>query len=372
MTLPAGYSTDFVWGGADTLNEPKELSPTKENPVGERNLEGSLALPFAPISTVLDGEAGETPWKVKGYVALGALTLWAGWPKTGKTTVLFHLMAALQNGAPFLGIEVAQSGALLLTEERCGTLASKVDRWNLNGSIHHLRRQQALGQSWSEVVHGATGYCQENDLEVLIVDTFSEWARIGNENEAGEVLAAIGALQEAAATGLAVQVAAHQRKSPGRFGQAVRGSNALTGAVDIIVEIERAVTFRDANMRVLRAISRYDETPEDIVIALTDEGFEVRGDSEHAQAEADRSRILEAIREAGSASTKDIADITEFPNGTVNRHAKGLYEAREIDRTGAGKRNDPYLWHAEIVSPTLDSLGGKDISGDLDAAGRQA
>jgi predicted transcriptional regulator len=277
----------------------------------------------------------------------------------GKSTLLFALIAALQDGSAFLGLPAKQSGVLLLTEERKGTLASKVKRWTLNGSVHHLRRQQAVGETWAGIVHHATAYCHENRLGVLMVDTFSEWARIVNENEAGEVLAAIGALQQAADTGLAVQVVSHQRKSPGRFGEAVRGSNALTGAVDIIVEVERSLTFRDANMRVLRAVSRYDEMPEDLVIALTEDGFEVRGDSEHAQADEDRRHILEAIQQSGSATTKEIAELTGLPNATVSRHAAALYEAEAIGRTGAGKRTDPHTWHSEIVSPTLDSLVGE-------------
>jgi predicted ATP-dependent serine protease len=334
----------------------KRLCATKENRVAETKTEGSLTLPFAPISSVLDREAGETPWLVEGYVSLGALTLWSGWPKVGKSTLLFALIAALQEGAPFLGLPAKQSGVVLLTEERKGTLASKVERFNLNGTVHHLRRQQALGASWAEIVHGATSHCHENGLGVLVVDTFSEWARIGQENDAGEVLAAIGALQEAAATGLAVQVVSHQRKSPGRFGEAVRGSNALTGAVDIIVELERSLSFRDKTMRVLRAVSRYDETPEDLVIALTDEGYEVRGDSEHAQADEDRHRILEAIQAAGSGTAKEIAEVTEIPEATVRRQAGLLFEAEEIGRTGSGRRNDPHVWHSEIVSATAISL----------------
>jgi hypothetical protein len=334
-------------------------SPTKEISVGESKLEGSPTLPFAPISETLKGEGEETPWLVPGYVSLGALTLWSGWPKVGKSTLLFALISALQEGTPFLGLPTERSGVLLLTEERRGTLASKVERWSLNGSVHHLRRQQALRESWASVVRGATAYCHQNALDVLVIDTFSEWARIANENEAGEVLAAIGALQEAAATDLAVQVVSHQRKSPGRFGEAVRGSNALTGAVDVIVELERSPSFRDPNMRVLRAISRYEETPEDLVVALTDEGYEVRGDSEHAQATEDRRCILEAIQETGSATTKDLAELTGLPNATVSRLAAALYEAEEIGRTGAGKRNDPRVWHSEIVSPTFDSLVGE-------------
>jgi predicted transcriptional regulator len=335
---------------------PEIHSPGKENHLGETSPEGSRTLPFAPIAEVLKGEGVQTPWLVPGYVSLGALTLWSGWPKVGKSTLIFALISALQEGTLFLGLPAKRTGVLLLTEERRGTLASKVERWSLNGSVHHLRRQQALGESWAGVVHGATAYCHEKGLGVLIVDTFSEWARIANENEAGEVLASIALLQEAAATDLAIGIVSHQRKSPGRFGEAVRGSNALTGAVDIIVELERSQSFRDPSMRVLRAVSRYEETPEDLVVALTETGYEVRGDSEHAQSDEDRRRVLEAIREAGSSSTKDIAELTGLPNATVSRHTAALHDAEEIGRTGAGKRNDAYTWHSEFVSPTLDSL----------------
>jgi hypothetical protein len=354
------YKADAAAAGRErVLYRPETLSPTKENPVGETNLEGSLTLPFAPISSVLGREAAGEPWLVRGYAALGALTLWSGWPKVGKSTLLFAFIRALQTGEVFLGAETKESGVLLLTEERTGTLAAKVERWQLDGAVHHLRRQDAFGASWSKVVYDARRCCQQHGLSVLIVDTFSEWARITNENEAGEVLAAIGPLQEAAGSGLAVQVVSHQRKSPGRFGEAVRGSNALTGAVDIIVELERSLTFRDKNMRVLRAVSRYEDTPEDLVIALTDEGYEVRGDSEHAQADEDRRLVLEAIQSAGSGTTKEIAEVTGLPNATVSRHTASLFEANAIGRTGAGKRNNPHVWHSEIVSPTIDSLVGE-------------
>jgi predicted ATP-dependent serine protease len=333
--------------------------PLRKPPVAESRSEGSLALPFAPISTVLDGEAGETPWLVKGYVAPGAVTLWSGWPKVGKSTLLFALISSLQEGTAFLGLQTNRSGILLLTEERRGTLASKVERWSLNGSVHHLRRQQALGRSWAEVVHGATLYCHDNALGVLVVDTFSEWARIANENEAGEVLAAIGALQEAAGAGLAVQVVSHQRKSPGRFGEAVRGSNALAGAVDIIVELERSLSFRDQSMRVLRAVSRYEETPEDLVVALTENGYEVRGDSEHAQADEDRRRVFKAIQEAGSGTRSDLSELTGLPGATVARHGNDLREDGKVERTGSGRKGDPYVWHAETGSAKRDSLAAE-------------
>src|SRR5436190_14773460 len=92
---------------------------------------------------------------------------------------------------------------------------------------------------WPEVVRQSVAYCRHNELGLLVVDTFPKWARIEDENAPGLVLAAVKPLDDAAAGGLAVLALAHQRKARGRFGEAVRGSNALVGAVDVVVERRR-------------------------------------------------------------------------------------------------------------------------------------
>jgi hypothetical protein len=202
-------------------------STTKENTVVESKPEGSLTLPFGPFS--LSEEEQEPPWVWGGFITPGSLTLLSGWPKVGKTSLIFGLLAALERGEAFLGLPTRSVGVLLLTEERKGTLDGKVRRWNLNGDFRHLRRQQAKDESWPEIVRQAVFYSCEHDLQLLTVDTLAEWAQIQNENDAGEVLAAMRPLQEAAASaGLAVLVGSHGRKAPGRHGEAVRGSNAMT------------------------------------------------------------------------------------------------------------------------------------------------
>jgi hypothetical protein len=101
-------------------------------------------------------------------------------------------------------------------------------------------------------------------LDVLMVDTWDKWTGLKGdaENNAGAILEALEPLVGAAGTGLSILICAHQRKSLGEFGEAVRGSNALTGGVDVVMELERprADALAGDGVRVLQAVSRFAGT----------------------------------------------------------------------------------------------------------------
>ena len=122
-------------------------------------------------------------------------------------------------------------------------------------------RHDAGGTAWPEVVRQAMAHCAKHELALLVVDTFDRWTGLRGdaENAAGAVNEALEPLKYAAAAGLAVLLVSHQRKSSGEFGEAVRGSNALTGGVDVVVELERPSRTLElgSHSRVLRAVSRF-------------------------------------------------------------------------------------------------------------------
>jgi hypothetical protein len=139
----------------------------------------------------------------------------------------------------------------------------------------------------------------------------------------------------------------------------------MTGAVDVVVEIERSHSPQAENVRVLRAVSRYDCTPADLVVALTDDGYEARGDPATARAEEEARRILEALHELEKATTDELAEATDLHASAVRRIARGLFQREQLGRSGAGKRNDPFVWHSEFLSVTADSLVAETNQTDL-------
>jgi AAA domain len=312
---------------AEDHRNASNSTTTIGNKRGGGTSEGSLTLPFAPLSSLIEDVPSEPNWVFEGYVSPGTLTLFAGRPKAGKTTFLFGLFAALLNDEDaFVGRKLSPSRVCYLTEERPGTLAEKASRWPGVESVTALTRHQAGTATWPEVVAYAVAYCKRNATGLLVVDTFADWASLtgDTENAAGAVIEQIRPLQDAAARGLAVVAVAHQRKSFGEFGEAIRGSNAIAAAVDVIVELERPVGVADESLRVLKAVSRYSSTPSDLAIALTEEGYEARGDLATAKTAADKAQVEEAIRDLTAPSAKDLAEHTGIPEASCLRHARAL------------------------------------------------
>jgi DNA-binding transcriptional ArsR family regulator len=322
---------------------------------------------LAPVSlqSLLENIPPEPAWSWRGYVAPFALTLLAGRPKVGKSTFVFALLARLVAGEPFLGLETAPTGVLLLSEERRDTLAEKARILGLNSfppppspsggketkGVDVVMRGDTV-IAWPELVRQAMTHCHQHDLSVLLIDTWDRWTSLrgDSENAAGAVNEALEPLQYAAASGLAVVIVSHQRKSVGEFGEAVRGSNALTGGVDIVAELERArpSLSLSSRARALRAVSRFTSTPEELFVELDDEQgvFTLIEHPEEVKAAVERERILEAVTALDEATADKVAEEVDLPHATVRRHLGVLRDNGHVVRDGKGKRGDPFRWRA--------------------------
>ena len=102
----------------------------------------------------------------------------------------------------------------------------------------------------------------------LVVDALSSWAGFGadQEEDAGAAQAAMNALMTATRAGLAVLLVHHQRKAGGQDDDAVRGSSAIFGAVDLLLELEHCGDSAPAGQRRLVATGRWRSTPPVLVI----------------------------------------------------------------------------------------------------------
>jgi AAA domain len=326
----------------DPSNEVRQGPPT------------GTPLPFQLLSVMVEKAPAEPEWRWRGYLAAYVLVLLAGRPKVGKSTLMMALVAAAVAGEAFLGLEAKARGVLLLTEERRDTLAEKARILGLVDAevpVYVLSRGDVRDTPWPEVVRQAMTFCREHELDVLVVDTLDRWTGLRGdaENAAGAVNEAMEPLQFAAAAGLAVLAVSHQRKSGGEYGEAVRGSNAFTGAVDVVIELERPARSLQlgGQARVLRSVSRFSSTPKELFLELGDDGFLPIGDVAEKRSDAERAQVLEVLERHDEPVAVDLLyKETELGKRALRRRLAELREQSLAVRSGEGVKGDPYLWAA--------------------------
>lgn len=296
---------------------------------------------FLPVREYLADTATEPEWLWQELLAPGSITLLAGKPKVGKSTLVYGVLGALAAGSPFVGRATRRTGALILSEEPREAIAAKVARFG--GHEHHIADRAALrALPWADQLSQAGGYARANDLGLVVVDTFADLAglRGEEENDAGAVLGALDPIKREAEQGdLAVLLVHHQRKSGGSHGDGVRGSGAFTGGVDIVAELRRP--GEGTADRTLWFVSRY--SPEtSVAVALTPDGYVEKLSPE----DQDIARILLDLDAMGAASTTDLHEATEIPLATLKRRLSKMHEElgliEPVDGTGRG--NSPTIW----------------------------
>jgi putative DNA primase/helicase len=291
-------------------------------------------------------------WLARPYVVVHGITQITGQPKAGKSTLLGALVRAIAEGGSFLGHVTMATPVIYLTEQTPTTFREILERSGLADcpNVHVLSWHAVAVEQWPEVVRAAVIKAQRVGARLLIIDTLPQFAGIRGEaeNNAGDALAAIQPVQAACGTGLAVIVVAHDRKAGGEVGSSTRGSSAYAGAVDIIVQLKKADGPGTARptLRVLSALSRFDETPEELTIERMDDGTFVALEPKDA---FETTRIQQAILECAGrseADAKSLADfLDEIPKSkrpTVNKVLTGLVAQGVMRRVGEGGKTHPY------------------------------
>jgi len=339
----------MAWVGAPSAPAGEMHSAAlKEEASAERKT--ALVLPFKSAREVFMEGPVDVPWVVEAFVAEGALTEVDGKVKqSGKTTWLLYMCAAILDRKPFLGRKTCCTPIVFLTEQGRTAFKEALKRAGLHerDDLRVLFFKDVIGKPWEEVVAAAILECQRVGAKLLVVDTLPQFAGIpgDGENSSGEALKAVRPLQEAAMShDLAVVFTRHERKSGGEVGEAGRGSSAFAGASDVILALRRPDAKSRPNARVIRSLSRFEETPDELVIELTEGGYRVLGNEKSLILHETRRRLVEALprTEQGAMEMDDIVKLIDTPRTTIQEALKASLDEGEIKRTGGGKKRDPY------------------------------
>jgi hypothetical protein len=290
-------------------------------------------------------------------------------------------------GEPLAGRSVTPGKVLIIAEESSQIWAARRDKLGISDHAHFYIRpfwtRPSLGE-WVKFTKHVAEVVRRYGIKLVCIDTLSAISPCDDENDAAKMMAALRPLHAITGAGAAVLLVHHPRKGDGSEGQASRGSGALPGFVDVIVEMRRARPGERLNrQRELTAYSRFDDTPPELIIELSEDGTSYHDLGTSADVERDcRWRTLrELLPPAPPGLTADEV-LEKWPGDkkkpskrTIGQDLASGAEGGRWSRAGDGKKGDPFRYWSnaggnsfrapiECDSARNESEGGRDGSGN--------
>ena len=321
------------------------LPPKAPEAAQTRELHFETALEFAQKTPAV------TEWIIHSWVARGSMVDLVAKIKSGKTTLVMALTAAVVNGTPFLDCASAKSDVIYLSEQPETSLRPALAKAGLLGSptLHLAQWQSAMGIPWPVIVAATIKKALQVSARLIVIDTLGQFSQLlgDAENSSGAALEILKPLQVAQGHKISVLLVRHERKGEAETADAGRGSSAFSGAVDTMMRLSRLGATHPVNFRKLTTLGRFEETPPETVIELTPEGYRVRGET-GIVLEATRQLVLLHLptTQQGARTESELEKATAQTRSTLQRVLGELRAAGIVKRSGSGKKHDPYRYCA--------------------------
>jgi hypothetical protein len=367
------HSPDSNRYGADAdagTNGTAEVGPTKgeSNGVGHKGSPGrTLSWPDpVPISHLTTTAASKLTWIWDGFIPDRSVVLMTALWKSGKTTLLGHLLAAMSAGQQeFCGRTLRKCKVLILTQEPDMIWNGRREKFGLSDDVVCFQRgpngsprpfvTRPSRLQWEGFTGHLAQVVKEKHFDLVVIDPLADFWSVEDENSAGQVTVALNPLRQVAEAGCSVLMLHHPRKSGGDGGTAHRGSGQLAAHVDVLIEFRRQGKEAETRRRKLHAKGRMDMA-DDLTIELTDNGYVIVGGStvaaqnQQATGTAFSPFVQLLPSDGGWATSKELAqgwaEKGDRSDGQATRVLREQLNAAArtglIHREGTGAKNAPY------------------------------
>ncbi len=345
---------------AGLLSEPVEKQPAQrpsanstEKLLAGRAVAGQTRLSMDEVHAAVEARM---TWLWQGYLAPGNITLLTSQWKTGKTTLLSVLLARLKEGGALAGLPLTRGNAIVISEEGLAHWSQRGRRLGIGNNASFFCRPfrgKPRLEQWLALLDHLSELHDREAIDLLVIDPLAAFLPGRSENNADCMLETLAPLQQLADLGMSVLVMHHPRKGESAAGQAARGSGALTGYVDIIIEMCCTDPLDPSDRRrLLHAWSRYEETPRQLVIELNADGndYLVHGDFQDAEFTNNWDRLRSVLDDAtGKMTRQDI--LKDWPSEWEPPSEVSLWRWLEraikqgmVKQDGTGRRHNPFRY----------------------------
>jgi hypothetical protein len=204
---------------------------------------------------------------------------------------------------------------------------------------------------WLGLIDAMLELRRDEGLDLVVLDPLAVFLPGHNENTAGVMLEYLMHLSALTAAGLSVLLLHHPGKGLRLAGQAARGSGALSGHVDIILEMDwYGKPDAEDRRRWVRGYSRHEETRKHVVLELTAAGDDYRmAQILHETLGTESWHVLRRVLEDARERLTQAEILAQWPadfrkpdRTTLARTLRRAVEGGEILHEGTGRKNEPY------------------------------
>jgi hypothetical protein len=309
-------------------------------------------------------------WLWHGYLGPGKVTLLTSQWKSGKTTLLALLLARMQQGGHLAGLAVAPAKAFVISEEGESDWRKRFRHLGIRDQVDLLCRPFTARPSmaqWLSLVETAAALRQRRGSDLVVIDSLGYFLPAHSENSASAMLECLTPLQRLTSAGMAVLLPHHPNKGKTVAGQAARGSGALPGFVDVIIEKGYYAHPDDPDRRRrLVAFSRHDDTPRHLLVELNADGTDYAVVQSGVEAALGDSwpAVVHALTEAHSKLTRQeildnwSPDYSKPDAATLWRWLSRAVAQGIVRQEGTGRPRDPFRYWLPQREPLLRPEGG--------------
>jgi len=324
------------------------------------------ALTFTSMTEFLDEPEQPITWLVEGRIPAGAVILFVGAPKAGKSTCVRELALAVARGEPWLGWPTTPGAVWLLAFEDRRTDVRA--HFRALGATGDEPLRLFVGQAPNDLLPHLIALASTERPAMIIIDTLARAVRLRDFNDYGAVSAAMTPwLQLARVTGATLVLVHHASAHADRDGiGAILGSTAFAGSVDNILLIRRI-----DGRRVFSTVQRVGSDLEPVIVTLNTAGrLECAGTKRLFDERELRDRLADALAAAAEPVRESwLHDQVDGRRADKVKALRVLLSQQRAVRTGKGGRGDPYLYS---YVPAAENTGSRTPeNGNSSRAGRE-
>lgn len=281
MTLSSSASADADFGRFN--DEPGATAPVATVP----SIKGPK--PKRKLRAYTPKELKARPprkWLVEGFIPEGGEVCFFGPPASGKSFAALDLALCVALGRAWHGKKVQQGGVIYIAAEGGGGQRQRLDAYEKQHGIK-------LDDAPFFLVDDSINLMEADDVQavvdlaqsiapaplLVVVDTLAHSMSGGDENSTKDMTQAMAGVKRiASATGASVMLIHHTGKAADK---GARGSSALLGAMDTMLEISRAGESAQRTITLKKSRDSEDGLKVafslmPVVVGVTEDGNEVR------------------------------------------------------------------------------------------------